>query len=150
MNLRVAVKFIMDLNSDRDEYLEFKLLLEEDIMKLDLDDYEEDIDSPNTVTDEALFDYECMKVCNRFHKIEYKEDKALYYRITAIEINCEENDIKCLLSILYDYEFDNFLDIEKRLRDKFNFRESFMNRKRKSRNKRFGRDKKEGKSRHEK
>lgn len=149
MKLKMAIKFILDLNSDSDEYIEFKLLLEEDILKLDLDDYVEDTDSPNTITDEALFDYSCMKIFNRFHKVEYKGEKALYYRVTAVEIDCEEDNIKCLLNILYDYEFDNFLDIEKRLRDKFNFRESFKSKKKsRNRNKRFGKNngKKEQKS----
>lgn len=141
MKLKVACKFITDLNSSDDKYIEFKLLFEEDIMKLDLEDYTEDEDSPNLLTDEAMFDYECMEVFNRFHKVKYEEDKALYYRITGIEINCEENNIKCLLNILNDYKFDNFPEIEQRLRDMFNFRESFKSKRK--RNKRFG--KKEGK-----
>lgn len=137
MKLKVACKFITDLNSSDDRYIEFKLLLEEDIMKLDLDDYIEDEDGPNCLTDETMFDYECMEIHNRFHKIEYRGNEAIYSRVTGIEINCEDDNIKCLLNLLNDYGFDNFSEIEQKLRDRFNFRESFKFRKRR-RNRKFG------------
>ena len=138
MKLKMACKFVMDLNSNSDEYIEFKLLLEEDINKLDLEGYKEDLGTPNCKVDESFFSHSCIKIFNRFHRVDYSGAKALYSRVVGFEIECEDNDIKCLLNILYSYDFDNFLDIEKRLRDRFNFRESFMSNKKRHKRNKFG------------
>ena len=121
MKLRFAIK--MRIRPDMDRMEEYKLLTEEEIKKLNLDNYEEDSKYDKLVYQEML-DAPCIKIHESFHFYGTDEEGLFCDRIGGFEIdsdsvNCENCSIISIISLLSDFDFENMNEIIDYLLDKY-------------------------------
>lgn len=116
--MKYAVKMVLDTSISKEDYSEFILLTEDEIVKLNLEGFEESDNQTNTIALDFFSSCPYISVYKSFEKIIKETSNPILIRIIAFSMDDTEFNIRQQLNLLNRFNFSNMRNVRDKLLNK--------------------------------